>query len=260
MRITCDLVLYDTIYSDTPYIDYGSICIQLFIVTKSLVLDVYGMKTNKHFVDILEGKLVHGEKWVNWSVIVINMKSEILNRLLFGEYLLIIWKSEPHYWHQNYAGCHYHTIKRLTNTIIDRTGYTAYMWLLALRYVCLLVNHTYSSVVKCIPITKVTGSTSDIIPLLNFLFWKPVYYNIYYSDLPSDSTENVVAGLVLQNMLGVSLYLRFLLTKLKRSSSVLIFPRLRNPWNQTFSLTLFVGVHIPHSNITQKGINKVIGV
>ena len=43
-----------TIYSDTAAIDDGSTCSQLFVGTKSLVSDVYGMKTNRNFVNNLE--------------------------------------------------------------------------------------------------------------------------------------------------------------------------------------------------------------
>ena len=44
----------DTIYYKTPEIDDGFTCSQLFFGTNSLVSDVYGMKTDNKFVDILE--------------------------------------------------------------------------------------------------------------------------------------------------------------------------------------------------------------
>ena len=58
---------------------------------------------------------------------MINIKSEILHTLLFGPYLLIIWKIETHYQQQNFSECCYQKIKRLTNTIIDNSGDPAYM-------------------------------------------------------------------------------------------------------------------------------------
>ena len=42
-------VATDTIYSETSAIDDVYTCSQLFVVTKSLVLDVNGMKTDKNF-------------------------------------------------------------------------------------------------------------------------------------------------------------------------------------------------------------------
>ena len=47
----------DTIYYDTPAIDGGSTYIQLFVCTKSLVLNLYGMKTDKHFFNTLEDNI-----------------------------------------------------------------------------------------------------------------------------------------------------------------------------------------------------------
>ena len=44
----------DAIYSDTLLIYGGSSCAQLFVGTKSLVSNLYGMKRGKHFVNSLE--------------------------------------------------------------------------------------------------------------------------------------------------------------------------------------------------------------
>ena len=51
-------VATDTIYSDTPVIYYGSTCVKLYIVTKSLVSDVYGMKTDNQFFNTLQGIII----------------------------------------------------------------------------------------------------------------------------------------------------------------------------------------------------------
>ena len=44
----------DTIYSNTPFVDDGSTRTQLFVRKKLLVSYVYGMKTDKQFVNTLE--------------------------------------------------------------------------------------------------------------------------------------------------------------------------------------------------------------
>ena len=44
----------DMVYSDTPAVDCGHTCAQLFVGTLSLVTDVYGMKTDSQFVKTLE--------------------------------------------------------------------------------------------------------------------------------------------------------------------------------------------------------------
>ena len=83
----------------------------------------------------------------------------------------MIWKSEPHYQNQNFSERRYWTVKRLINTIIDRTGASVYTCLLSLIYVCFILNHTHADVIKGIPITKDAVSNSDISPLFRFRFF-----------------------------------------------------------------------------------------
>ena len=56
VHLNCKPVTTDTVYFETKAIYDGCTCSQLFVGTKSLVLDVYGMKTDNNFVNILEGK------------------------------------------------------------------------------------------------------------------------------------------------------------------------------------------------------------
>ena len=46
-------VATDTVYSDTPAIDNGATAAQFFVGTKTLVRDIYPMKTDKQFVNVL---------------------------------------------------------------------------------------------------------------------------------------------------------------------------------------------------------------
>jgi hypothetical protein len=51
----CDkCVRRDTVYSDAPDIDGGETCAQIFVGTETLVTNVYGMKTEKQFVNALK--------------------------------------------------------------------------------------------------------------------------------------------------------------------------------------------------------------
>jgi hypothetical protein len=47
----------DTVYSNTPAIDGGETSAQVFVGTETLVTDVYGMKTEKQFVNTLEDNI-----------------------------------------------------------------------------------------------------------------------------------------------------------------------------------------------------------
>jgi hypothetical protein len=54
----CDeRVTRDTVYSNAPDFDGGEICAQIFVGTETLVTDVYGMKTEKQFVNTLEDNI-----------------------------------------------------------------------------------------------------------------------------------------------------------------------------------------------------------
>ena len=54
-------VATDTIFSDTPAVDNGSTCAQIFVGTKSLVTDAYGIKTDGKFVATSEDNIQNGE-------------------------------------------------------------------------------------------------------------------------------------------------------------------------------------------------------
>ena len=47
----------DTVFADTPALDSGCTCAQLFVGTKSLVTAVHGMKSEKEFVNTLQDEI-----------------------------------------------------------------------------------------------------------------------------------------------------------------------------------------------------------
>ena len=52
-----EAVATDTVFSDTQAVDCGVTCAQLFVGRESLVADVYGLKTDKEFVNTLENNI-----------------------------------------------------------------------------------------------------------------------------------------------------------------------------------------------------------
>jgi hypothetical protein len=50
-------VATDTVFSDTPAVHSGVTAAQIFVGRKSLVADVYGLKTDKAFVNTLEDNM-----------------------------------------------------------------------------------------------------------------------------------------------------------------------------------------------------------
>jgi hypothetical protein len=185
-----EAVATDTVYSDTPAINGGETAAQIFVGTRTYVTDVEGMKSDKQFVNTLEDnirrrgaptKLISDRAQVEIS----NKVKDILHALCISD-----WQSEPHQQHQNPCERRYQTLKSIANTILDRTGSPAYLWLLCLMYVCFLLNNVSSaSLHGQTPIQVLTGSTNDISPLLFFRWYEPVYYKVDDSDFPSDSRE-----------------------------------------------------------------------
>ena len=184
-------VATDTVYSDIAAIDSNGVTTaQFFVGTRSLVCDVYPMHTEKQFPNTLEDnirsrgamdKLISDSAQVEKSVRV----KDILRM-----YTIQDWQSEAYMQHQNYAERRWQTVKRTTNTLLDRTGAPDYTWLLATEYVCFVLNHTaVSSLHWRTPMEALTGSTPDVSVLLRFTFWEPVYFRMDDTDFPSDSRE-----------------------------------------------------------------------
>ena len=181
----------DIVYADTPAVDDGSTAAVLFVGTKSQVTDVYGIKTDKQFVNTLEDNI--RERGAPNKLISDRAQVEISTKVMGILRTLFIssWQSEPHQQQQNPAERRYQTIKNTANRVMDRTGAPAFVWLLCLMYVCYLLNHTFNSTIQGVPLTALTGRTVDISPLLRFYFWQKVYYKLDDSTFPSDSKESV---------------------------------------------------------------------
>ena len=179
----------DTVYSDTPAIDSGCKCAQIFVGTKTMVTDVYGMKTEKKFVNTLQDiirtrgaptKLLSDHANVEIS----NKVKDILRYLMIPD-----WQSKPYHQHQNPAERRYRTVKETTNCIMDRTGTPAFLWLEALKYTCYLLNHTLCQSIDAIPLQLLNGSTVDISALLQYHWYQRVYCAEDDYSFPSNSKE-----------------------------------------------------------------------
>ena len=129
MKRRSELVATDTVHSDAPALDDGYACEQIFVGTKTLVADVYGMKNYKQFVNNLEDntrKRGAMDKLTSESA-----QSETSNRVKEILHALFIddCQSEPCYQHQNFAERRHQTVKRQTNTLLHRIGAPSCTWL-----------------------------------------------------------------------------------------------------------------------------------
>jgi hypothetical protein len=117
------------------------------------------------------------------------------------------WKSEPYHENQNFAEICYATIKAAINRLLNQSGALADFWLLAVQFVCHVLNRLASSNLKWIPPLQVlSGQTQDISALLVCAFWEPVYYNPHSNCFPSHHNEE------LGHWVGVATHVRDALT------------------------------------------------
>jgi hypothetical protein len=136
-----EYVACDIVYSAVPAIHYGSTAAVIFVGVNTQVTDVYDIKTDKQFVNTLQDNIIQRGAPLKLlsdrgQAIVSHKVADILRTFCIDN-----WQSEPHQQHQNPAERRYKTIKNWTNRILDRTRAPAETWLLALQYVCFLLNH-----------------------------------------------------------------------------------------------------------------------
>jgi hypothetical protein len=187
-----EAVATDTIFSDTPAVDSGVQAAQLFVGRTSLVADVYPVKTDKEFVNTLEDNI--RERGAMDKLISDCARAETSTRVKDILRALVIsdWQSEPYQENQNFAENRYATIKAATNRVLNQSGASADSWLLAVQYVCHVLNHLASSTLGWMPPLQVlTGQTPDTSALLVCAFWEPVYYNPHYDGFPSSPNEEL---------------------------------------------------------------------
>jgi hypothetical protein len=92
----------DTIFSDTPAVDSGVKAAQLFIGRSSLIADVYGVKTDKQFVNTLEDNI--RERGAMDKLVSDCARAETSNCIKDILCALVIsdWQSEPYHKNQNF--------------------------------------------------------------------------------------------------------------------------------------------------------------
>ena len=174
-----EAVATDTFFSDTPAVDNGSVCAQIFVGLDSLYTTVYGMRNQREFVNTLQDTIrMHGAMD---RLISDRAQVEVSNKVLdlLRNYVIGDWQSKPHFQHQNPAERRYQDVKRITNTLLDRTGAPSETWLLATLYVVFVLNvSSVESLDWKTPHQLLWGQTPDISELFQFEFWEPIYYGI----------------------------------------------------------------------------------
>ena len=133
-------VATDTIFSDTPAIDDGATCAQLFIGLTSKYCEAIGMKIDGELVSALMDTI---RKNGAMDRIVTDGGEALISKKVFNilRHLCIKnWHNEPYYQHQNPAERRYNDVKRNLHRVLNSSRAPASYWLLCLNYVIYIMN------------------------------------------------------------------------------------------------------------------------
>jgi hypothetical protein len=175
-------VATDTIYGPKgiPAVDNGSTAAQFFIGRTSKYRDIKGCgHSDKGFHKILYDYI---RKLGAMDVLISDRAKaeigkntqEILRALFIGDR-----QSEPYNKNQNFAERGWQDTQIKYNCVLNWSGAPMKCWLLALEYVCFIMNRVALEGLNWrTPFEWLHGRTPDITILFWFLFFEPVYYSI----------------------------------------------------------------------------------
>ena len=173
-------VCTDTVYGPrgVPVVDDGSTCAQLFVGRYSDYRSVHPSESSdaRYVWTLLEEIRKRGAMAILQSD---RARAEVSARVkdILRTYNIRDWQSEPYNKNQNYAERSWQDLKRKTNTLLNYSGAPRKCWLLALKYVCWVLNHVATEKLGWkTPFEWLHGWTPDISVLLQFIFYEPVYY------------------------------------------------------------------------------------
>jgi len=182
-------VATDTIYGPVPAICNGSEAAQFFVgrISDFCAVEPCG-KSDKDFPKAL---MNHIRKYGAMDMLMSdNAAAQISKRVeeILRTFCIKDWQSEPHNKNQNYSERRWQDVKRMTEYLLNNVGAPASTWLLACTHVCMVLNHTASDKLGGrTPAEWLLGYTPDISPLIQFLFYEPVYYKVHTEQFPDPS-------------------------------------------------------------------------
>ena len=211
-------VATDTIYGPgCPAVDNGSTAAQFFVGRKSGFCAVEGLgKSDKRYPIAL---MNHIRRYGAMDQIISdNAKAQISARVEEILNMLHIkdWTSEPHKKNMNFAERIWRDIKRKSEATLNFSNAPAFVWLLAIEYVCFIQNHTaQESLGWRTPTEWLLGYTPDITALLCFHFWEPIYYAVDEASYPESPNEALGRFVGIADVIGSTVTFRILTEDMK---------------------------------------------
>ena len=166
----------EVIFSDTPAIDSGVTMAQIFVGKRTLVTDVYPLKSQKQFVNTLEDNIRF--RGTVTKLISDYAKVEISNKVkdILRMYHSSSCNSEPYHQNQNPSEGRYCTLKSWTITIMNRSGALADCCLLCIIHASYILNHlSCEALAGNVPPGMLYGVSPDISIILLYTFYQPVF-------------------------------------------------------------------------------------
>ena len=179
-----EVVATDTFFSDLPAFDDGILGhggtteVQLFCGTTSLFASVHPMKSESDMPNaLLDFIRKYGAPNALFSDNAKAQTSKMVKQIL-RMYAIDDFQCEPHHQHQNPAERQIQDVKRMSNTLMDRTGTPGKFWLLNLQYTVYIINRlSTESLSWKTPIETAFGQKPDISAILAFRWWEPIYFS-----------------------------------------------------------------------------------
>ena len=175
----------DTWFSSTTAI-HGYTCVQIFYGTTSRYISVYPMHKEADGPSILED-------FVRTDGAPFKLKSDNSQMQSSDAWVDICRKynisqtyTEPHHPHQTHAERAIQEVKRLVNSIMDKTGSPDNLWAFCTRYVVYILNRmAHPDLEWRTPLEKCFGETPDISNILHHCFFDKVLYYCPYESFPT---------------------------------------------------------------------------
>ena len=163
---------------------------QMFVGKRTLVTDVYPLKSQKQFVNTLEDDIRFMGAMTKLISDYANVEMSNKVKDILWMFHSSSWHSEPYHQNQNPAEGRYCTLKNWTNTIMNKSGAPADCWLLCMIHASYILNHlSCEALDDNVPLGLLHGVSPDISIILLYTFYQPVFYAIYNQSYPSASEE-----------------------------------------------------------------------
>jgi hypothetical protein len=170
-----EVVATDTFFSDVPAHDDGILGhggtteVQIYCGTTSLITSAHPMKSESDMPGtLLDFIRKIGAPNALFSDNAKAQTSKIVQKIL-RMYAIDDFQCEPHHQHQNPAERRIQDVKRMSNTLMDRTGTPNKFWLLCLLYTVYVINRLATESLNWkTPMEAAFGQKPDISALLAF--------------------------------------------------------------------------------------------